>query len=79
LDHQDDPQYMYGRPGTPPTPNNPVRKLTPYLVGLPISGSGSPTNNPQPSPEVALPADGLTSTLDDLFDRFALAELEEGG
>ena len=79
LDHQDDPQYMYGRPGTPPTPNNPVRKLTPYLVGLPISGSGSPTNNPQPSPEVALPADGLTSTLDNLFDRFALAELEEGG
>jgi len=60
LDHQDDPQYMYGRPGAPaPT--------------IPTGTGNSPTtggNNPQPSPEVALPpaATIANDSLGDLND-----------
>jgi hypothetical protein len=55
LDHQDDPQYMYGRPG-------------PAAPSIPTGTGNSPTmggNNPQPSPEVALPPDVALGVFND--------------
>lgn len=54
LDHLDDPQYTYGRGAAPSLPTG--------TGGSPLSGG----NNPQPSPEVPLPAPNVTSNSDPL-------------